>query len=66
MNWDQAKGKWDELTGQAKEQWGELTEDEITEAAGQREQLAAKIQQRYGKSKEDAEHAVDEWIAKIN
>ncbi len=66
MNWDQVKGKWDEMQGKAKEQWGDLTDDDVAEAAGQREQLTAKIQQRYGKTKEEAEREVDEWVAQFN
>lgn len=66
MNWEQMKGKWSELSGKVKEEWGDLTDDDITEAAGQREQLAAKVQQRYGKTKEEAEKAVDEWVARID
>lgn len=64
MNWDQVKGKWKEMTGKVKEEWGDLTDDEIAEAAGEREQLVGKIQAKYGKSKEQAEQDVDEWIAK--
>ena len=64
MNWDQAKGKWKELSGSAKQRWGELTDDDVQQAAGQREALAGKIQQRYGKTKEEAEREVDEWMAR--
>ena len=64
MNWDQVKGQWKEMSGKAKEQWGDLTDDDVQEAAGQREVLAGKIQQRYGKSKEEAEREVDEFMAK--
>lgn len=36
MNWDQAKGSWTELKGKVKEQWGDLTDDEIDRMAGER------------------------------
>lgn len=64
MNTDQLKGMWKEMTGKVKSQWGELTDDDVAEAGGDREQLAGKIQQRYGKSKEEAEREVDEFMAK--
>ena len=64
MNSDQMKGMWKELSGKAKAQWGDLTDDDLTEAAGEREQLAGKIQQRYGKSREEAEREVDEWMSR--
>lgn len=65
MNWDQVKGKWTELQGQARQQWGELTNDDIAEARGDREELAGKIQQRYGKTREEARREVDEWAARL-
>jgi len=64
MNSDQMKGSWKQMTGKVKEQWGDLTDDDIQQAAGEREQLAGKIQERYGKTKEEAEREVDEWMAK--
>ena len=65
MNWDQVKGKWTELQGQARQRWGELTDDDIAEARGDREELAGKIQQRYGKTREEAQREVDEWVARM-
>ena len=42
MNWDQIEGSWKQIKGKAKEQWGRLTDDELDEAAGRREQLIGK------------------------
>ena len=64
MNADQLKGKWKETTGSVKSQWGGLTDDDVTEAAGERDELAGKIRQRYGKTKEEAERELDEFIAR--
>lgn len=64
MNWDTVKGNWKQMTGKVKEEWGELTDDEITEANGEREQLVGKIQERYGVAKDEAERQVDEFVAK--
>jgi len=62
MNADQIKGKWKELQGEAKRHWGKLTDDDIQTAEGDADNLAGKIQQRYGKSKDEAEREVNEWI----
>jgi len=64
MNWDTIKGNWKQMTGAVKEQWGDLTDDEITQAEGNREQLVGKIQERYGLAKSEAERQVDEFAAK--
>ena len=64
MNWDTVKGNWKQMTGKIKEEWGDLTDDEITEAEGDRDQLVGKIQAKYGIAKEEAERQVDNFAAK--
>jgi uncharacterized protein YjbJ (UPF0337 family) len=63
MNWDQVEGKWKEPTGQMQAKWGELTDDDLQEAKGDRRELAGKIQNRYGVTKDEAERQIDEWLA---
>ncbi|WP_417254076.1 CsbD family protein [Celeribacter sp.] len=65
MNRDQFEGKWKEMKGRVREEWGDLTEDDLAEAEGNREQLEGKLQQRYGKSKEEARKAVNEFVDKL-
>ncbi|WP_146590384.1 CsbD family protein [Puniceibacterium confluentis] len=62
MNWDQVEGKWKEMTGNIKAQWGDLTDDEVTEINGNRQALEGKIQAKYGKSKEEAQREVDDFL----
>lgn len=64
MNWDQVKGQWKQMTGSVKSEWGELTDDDVARADGDREQLEGIIQERYGKSKEEARREVDNWLEK--
>ncbi|MCX8227144.1 MAG: CsbD family protein [Sulfitobacter sp.] len=64
MNWDTVKGNWKQMTGKIKEEWGDLTDDDLTEAAGERDQLVGKIQSKYGIAKEDAERQVDNFMSK--
>jgi uncharacterized protein YjbJ (UPF0337 family) len=66
MNWDQIKGNWKQATGSVKQQWGKLTDSDLTLIAGHREQLAGKIQERYGIAKEEAEKQLNEWQAKAS
>ncbi|HSH92298.1 MAG TPA: CsbD family protein [Ramlibacter sp.] len=66
MNWDQIKGNWTQVTGNVKQQWGKLTDSDMTMIAGHREQLAGKIQERYGIAKEEAEKQLDAWQAKVS
>lgn len=62
MNWDQVEGNWKQFTGKAKQQWADLTDDDIEHANGDREVLEGKIQERYGDDKETAKKRVDAWI----
>ncbi|MCZ4353955.1 CsbD family protein [Roseovarius aestuarii] len=64
MNWDQVEGKWKQMKGKAQAHWGELTDDELDKAAGNRERLEGLIQERYGKGKEEARNEVDDWLSK--
>lgn len=61
MNWDRIQGNWKQVVGKAKEQWGKLTDDDLTVAAGHRDQLAGKLQERYGITREEAVTQLDAW-----
>jgi len=61
MNWDEAKGKWKQMKGSVKTQWGKLTDDDMDVIAGQRDVLVGKIQERYGIAKDAATKQVDDW-----
>ena len=65
MNDDILKGKWAQLKGTVKEQWGKLTDDEIDMLDGRREQLVGKVQERYGIAREQAARDVDNWLTNI-
>jgi len=66
MNWDRIEGNWKQAAGKAKVQWGKLTDDDLDVVAGRREQLAGKIQERYGIAKDEAEKQLSEWEGKAN
>jgi len=61
MNKDQAAGKWQQVKGKLKQQWGKLTDDDLTILEGSQDRLAGKIQERYGIAKEEAERQVREF-----
>ncbi|MFO0824003.1 MAG: CsbD family protein [Gemmataceae bacterium] len=65
MNWDQVKGNWKQFTGQVKQKWGKLTDDDLTTAEGKRDELAGKLQEKYGMAKEDAERELDDFVQRM-
>lgn len=64
MNRNQAQGKWNEFNAKVKQAWGDLSDDEITKAEGNVEELAARIQQRYGDSQEAVARQLNEFKEK--
>jgi uncharacterized protein YjbJ (UPF0337 family) len=54
-------GNWKQISGKVKSQWGKLTDDELTEIDGHRDQLVGKIQEAYGIGKDEAERQVKDW-----
>ena len=52
MNKDQANGKWNQIKGNAKEAWGELTDDDFNQAEGSVDRLYGIIQNKFGDTKE--------------
>jgi len=64
MNADIIKGHWKEMKGQLKQQWGKLTDDDLTQIEGSYDELQGSLQKRYGYKKEEAEKQIDEFIKK--
>jgi uncharacterized protein YjbJ (UPF0337 family) len=60
MNRDQFEGRWKQMMGKIKQQWGDLTDDEIAQAEGNQEELIGKIQAKYGGTKEEIRRRLDE------
>lgn len=58
MNWDIVQGNWKQFRGNVKAQWGKLSDDQLDVIDGKRVELAGKIQEAYGLTKEDAEKQI--------
>ncbi|MAA75352.1 MAG: general stress protein CsbD [Salinisphaeraceae bacterium] len=65
MNQDQLEGKWDQLKGNVRENFGELTDDDVEQVKGKRENLIGKLKERYGDTKEQAEKKIDEFLSRF-
>jgi uncharacterized protein YjbJ (UPF0337 family) len=61
MNSDKAAGQWKVMKGRIKEQWGKLTDNDITQLEGHSEQLVGRLQERYGIEREEAERQAKEF-----
>jgi uncharacterized protein YjbJ (UPF0337 family) len=53
METSEMKGKWNELKGKLKQQYADLTDDDLLYVEGKEDELYGRIQQKVGKSKEE-------------
>jgi len=58
MNKTKMKGKLKQIHGEIKREWGQLVDDDLTQAAGSLEKLIGKIQERSG----DQREAIEQWF----
>lgn len=66
MNSDQIEGKWKQLAGSFREQFGRFTNDDVAQLNGKRDQLVGKLQEKYGDTKEQAEERLKQWEATLD
>jgi len=59
---DQLEGKWQQIKGQVRQKWGELTNDDLTAIKGRKDKLVGKIQERYGCSVEQANRELRDFM----
>lgn len=56
------EGKWKQLKGQIRQQWGQLTEDDLQKVHGDAEQLVGVIQQKTGQTRREIEDFLDRAV----
>ena len=58
---DKVKGNWNVIKGKMKEEYAELTEDDLLYEEGKEDQMLGRIQKKTGKTKQE----VKDWIDSI-
>ena len=64
MNWSRIENAWNEYTGDAKQQWSKLSEEQLNATQGRREYLSSRLQEVYMVSPDEAERQIAAWQAK--
>ncbi|RNC67152.1 CsbD family protein [Proteiniphilum sp. X52] len=59
------KGKWSELKGLAKQEWADLTDDDLLYEEGKEDELYGKIQQKTGKAKDEIRNWFNQQLDKL-
>ncbi len=62
---DVLMGKWKQLRGQVREEWGKLTDDQIDQINGNYDRLVGVLQENYGYTHQRAEEEADRWIGNM-
>jgi len=65
VNQDILQGKWKQVKGQAKQQWGKLTDNQLDRIEGRTEELVGLVQEAYGYSRERAQKEVDDFAHRV-
>jgi len=59
MNQDIFAGQWKQMRGTLKAWWGKLADDDVERIGGQKDKLVGLIQEKYGQTREQAQHEVE-------
>jgi uncharacterized protein YjbJ (UPF0337 family) len=60
MNDLNIKGTWNQLKGKLKQQYGELTDDDLKYAEGKEDELIGRLQNKLGKSKDEVRKIISD------
>jgi len=63
VNTQVLQGQWNQVRGQLKKKWGQLTDDDLKFANGNLDQLIGRIQHKTGEAREAVEGFLDEVTA---
>jgi uncharacterized protein YjbJ (UPF0337 family) len=59
MNKLQIRGSWNELKGKLKQQYGNLTDDDLVFSEGKEDELLGRLQKKLGKSKDEVRQMIE-------
>jgi uncharacterized protein YjbJ (UPF0337 family) len=59
MNKLQMQGSWNEVKGKLKQQYGNLTDDDLVFAEGKDDELLGRLQKRLGKTKDEVRQMIE-------
>lgn len=65
MNDSQFEGQWKQIKGNLRKTFAKLTDDDVEEIKGRKQNLIGKIQERYGDAKEAAQKRVNEFLGTL-
>lgn len=61
MNKEQLEGKWNQVKGEFKQKYGNVTDDDTTFAEGKFDEMLGRLQEKTGKKKEAIRKEIETW-----
>jgi len=55
------KGNWNQIKGKLKQQYADLTDDDLTYAEGKEDELLGRLQEKTGKSKDELRKQINNF-----
>jgi uncharacterized protein YjbJ (UPF0337 family) len=62
MTWDQIESNWLHFKDRLRHNWAKLTDEDVTRINGRRDELAARLEERYGFARSETEREIGAWI----
>lgn len=57
---DKLKGNWNQIKGELKQRYGQLTDDDLTYSEGKEDEFIGRLQKKLGKTKEEVKNEIDQ------
>jgi len=61
MNQTELEGKWNQVKGKFKQEYGDLTDDDVTFSEGKFDEMLGRLQEKTGKSKEELRNKIEKF-----
>ncbi len=62
MNKNIIQGKWKEIKGKLHQQWGKLSDDEVSKLRGSYDELSGMLQKKYGYDQERTQKEIEQFV----
>ncbi len=66
FHWDTIGTRWEEAKLRLRDAWSDLTDDEIAQMRGERQELIAILERKYGWSHDEAARQADDWASRAH
>ena len=63
-DWSRVEGNWSQMQGKLREEWGDLSDEDLAGVKGDRTAMLSLIRERYALGEEEAQRRLLDWEAR--